>query len=168
MGKPIKGHSTDILHLLTNVHEIYLSIFWELCYSYIFVLFCLFSVYVPTIFELTSSTLWQSCDCRVSVKWSWRINIIHHTDPLKLIITKPKQSKTHPFRYSTNYTANVRQKIFQYSAHDDVTTWTHIPHYCPFVRETTGDRWIPLIYNQSDIITITSQIAASRLHELLP
>ena len=64
MVKSLKDHSTDVLHLLNNIHEIYLSISWELCYSYIFVLFFLFSVYVPRIFGLTSSTLWQSCDCR--------------------------------------------------------------------------------------------------------
>ena len=28
--------------------------------------------------------------------------------------------------------------------HDDVIKWKHFPRYCPFVRESTGDRWIPL------------------------
>ena len=28
--------------------------------------------------------------------------------------------------------------------HDDVIKWKHFPRYCPFVREFTGHRWIPL------------------------
>ena len=28
--------------------------------------------------------------------------------------------------------------------HDDVIKSKHFPGYCPVVRETTGDRWIPL------------------------
>ena len=28
--------------------------------------------------------------------------------------------------------------------HDDVIKWKHFPHYWPFVRGTTGHRWIPL------------------------
>ena len=27
--------------------------------------------------------------------------------------------------------------------HDDVINWKHIPRYWPFVRDFTGDRWIP-------------------------
>ena len=28
--------------------------------------------------------------------------------------------------------------------HDDVIKWKHFPRYWPFMRETTGHRWIPL------------------------
>ena len=31
-----------------------------------------------------------------------------------------------------------------YGSYDDVIKWKHFPRYRPFVRETTGHRWIPL------------------------
>ena len=33
---------------------------------------------------------------------------------------------------------------FQLVNHDDVIKWKHFPRYWPFVRESTGHRWIPL------------------------
>ena len=32
----------------------------------------------------------------------------------------------------------------KWGIHDDVIKWKHFPRYWPFVRETTGHRWIPV------------------------
>ena len=33
--------------------------------------------------------------------------------------------------------------IWVFSLHDDVIKWEHFPRYRPFLRESTGHRWIP-------------------------
>ena len=32
--------------------------------------------------------------------------------------------------------------------HEDIMTWKGFPHYWPYVRESTGHRWIPLTKGQ--------------------
>ena len=50
-----------------------------------------------------------------------------------------------PHRYQRSV-VNSKLVSFAFVAvvHDDVIKWKHFPRYWPFVRETTGNRWVPL------------------------